>query len=196
VKINISDTVLAEIGKIVVTHSLIEASLANIIGSIVSLRSRHELGQIVTAELSFRQRVGTLRSLITFCLGEDHETVLDFDRIKKLLYSADAQRNLIAHSLWGSPDESDPHTVLRIKTTAKEKRGLRTEFVTLSLEDLHKITDEIGNCYGQLCLFELQFQKGGCDDGASPNAELSYPPNDGPAAAVENQDDPGEGRHQ
>jgi hypothetical protein len=171
VKINISDTVLAEIGKIVVTHSLIDASLAQIIGTIVSLRSRHELGQIVTAELSFKQRVSTLRSLLVFCLKEDHETVVEFDRIKKILHAADVQRNLVVHSVWGRPDESDPHIMIRIKTTAKEKRGLRTEFVTLGPEDLQKITDQVGKAYGEICVFELQFHRREENDGAPLNAK-------------------------
>jgi hypothetical protein len=160
-KINISNPVLAEIGKIVVMHSLIDASLANIIGTIVSLRRRQELGQIVTAELSFRQRIGLLRSLLVFALGGEHATVAEFDRLRTVLYSADAERNRVVHSLWCRPDKTcDPHSMIRIKTTAKESRGLQTEFVSLNLEDLEKISDQIGNAYGQLCVFELQFQTG------------------------------------
>src|ERR1017187_5576594 len=157
-KINISDAVLAEIGKIVVTHSLIDASLANIIGRIVSLRGRSELGQIVTAELSFRQRVGMLRSLLVFSLTEDHETVVEFDQIKRILNAADDQRNRVVHSIWGHSGEADPHIMVRIKTSAKEKKGLRTEVQRLTLEELQKITDQVGHAFGQISIFEQQFQ--------------------------------------
>jgi hypothetical protein len=179
-KLNVSDTVLAEIGKIVVIHSLSEASLARIISSIISLGTRRELGEIVTAELSLRQRVSTLRSLLTFCLGADHEVVVEFDRIKKILYRADAQRNLVAHSIWGRPeDDSDPHSTVRVKTTAKEKTGLRTEFIKLGLLDLQKITEEVADGYREMCLFELRFQKDD-DTGIGVGAEPSAQPNGGP----------------
>jgi len=174
VKLNISDEILAEIGKIVVIHSLVEESLASIIGTIISLKTRHELGQVVTAELSFRQLISTLNSLLILCLGKEHECTIDFERIKKLLYDAEVQRNQVAHSLWAKHDESGSQVVLRIKTTAKEKVGLRREFTKLDIVEIRKITASVADAYLALCIFELRFQK---DDPAMNEQLDSYQAN-------------------
>ena len=159
-KLSLSDSVLAEIGKIVVIHGLIDSALAGIVGTIVSLNRAHQLGQIVTAELSFRQRIGMLRSLLVFVFPDSHEVIADFDRIRKLLYAADDERNRIAHSVWAHPDgDSDPHCSVRIKTTAKEKRGLQVEFVRVEIDDLRKSALIVGEAYAQLSLFDLRFCK-------------------------------------
>ena len=85
-KINISDEVLVEIGKSTVLFSYIESSLSEIIARIVTVGGRvHELGVIMTAELSFQQRIGTLDSLLLLALGKDSPVVADFNRIKPLL---------------------------------------------------------------------------------------------------------------
>ena len=95
-KINISDDVLSEIGKITITFSLIEDSLANIISKVVTVGGRrHELGTIITAELSFRQLVSTLSSLLLFALGKDNEYVAQFERVKPLLFKAEQERNIV-----------------------------------------------------------------------------------------------------
>jgi hypothetical protein len=168
VKISISDEILAEIGKIVVVHGLIEDSLANIIGSIVSIKTRPELGKVVTAELSFKQLISTLSSLLTLCLGKKHECTTEFESVKKLLYSAEQQRNLIVHSVWVNHDEPESPSVFRIKTTAKDKVGLRTQFVKLDAKEIQAITGLVADAYAALSLFELRFQK----DDSEQNARL------------------------
>ncbi|MDI6764667.1 MAG: hypothetical protein QME83_16810 [Thermodesulfobacteriota bacterium] len=143
-KINISNEVLAEI-----------------IGKIVTAGSRrYELGTIMTAELSFRQLVSTLSSLLLFALGKDNDYVAQFERVKPLLFKAEQERNTVVHSVWGAQSSStEPHAIIRIKATAKHKKGLRTDFVNMGLEDLCRITDLIGEAYKELCLFELHFQE-------------------------------------
>jgi len=163
VKINISDEVLAEIGKITIMFSLIENSLAAIIGKIVTVgRLQHELGIIITAELSFRQLISTLSSLLIFALGKDNDYVVQFKRVKPLLFKAEQERNMVVHSVWGAQSGStEPHAIVRIKATAKHKKGLHIDFVNMKLEDLCRITDLIGEAYKELCLFELHFRENG-----------------------------------
>ena len=161
VKISLSDEVLAEIGKITVVFGLIESSLAEIIGRIVTVGGRRrELGMIVTAELSFRQLVAIVDSLLLFALGEDHDVVAEFGRIKPKLFQGEQHRNVVIHSVWANQSGSvDPHAAVRMKATAKQKKGLRADFVEMGLNDLQRITDVLGEAYGQLCLFELHFQE-------------------------------------
>jgi hypothetical protein len=158
-KINISDEVFAEIGKITVVFAYLEYSLAEIIGKIITVGGRvHELGVIVTAELSFKQRISTLDSLLLFALAKDSPCLAEFNRIKPLLFRAEEDRNRVVHSVWGK-DSNDPcpHAVIRMKSTAKQKKGLRVDFVPLHLDDLRAISDCIGKTYGELCIFETQF---------------------------------------
>ena len=160
-KINISDEVFVEIGKITVIFAYIEESLAEIIGRIVTVGGRvRELGVIITAELSFKQRVSTLDSILLLALGRESPCVAEFERIKPLLSRAEEERNKIVHSVWmKQSDEPCPHAVVRIKSTAKRNRGLRVDCVPLGLKDLRSIADSIGKTYGELCVFEAQFHE-------------------------------------
>lgn len=171
VKINLSDGVLAEIGKITVVFSLIEYSLAEIIGKIVTVGGRpRQLGKIVTAELSFRQLVSTLDSLLLFAFGKDNEFVAQFARVKPLLSRAEQEHNVVVHSVWGKQSESaDPHLTIRMKTTAKQKKGLREDWVSMDLEHTRRITNVVGNAYGELCIFALHFQEP--EDVESPSSD-------------------------
>ena len=179
-KINLSDEVLAEIGKITVVFSLIEDSLAQIIGKIVTVGGRpRKLGTIVTAELSFRQLVAILDSLLLFALGKDNEFVAEFARVKPKLFQGEQERNVVVHSVWANQSGSvDPHAIVRMKATAKQKKGLRADFIEMGLQDLRRITDVLGEAFGQLSLFELHFheeahsfESSSKDDGGCENPE-------------------------
>ncbi len=161
IKISLSDEVLVEIGKITVIFAFIEDSLAEVIGIIVTLGGRPPgLGAIVTAELSFKQRVGTLDSLLLFTLGREHEVTREFVKVKRLLSKAEQERNRVVHSVWMNKSGAvDPHATIRIKTSAKQKTGLRLDRQLLDLDALQRITDIVGDAYGQLCMFQLHFQE-------------------------------------
>jgi hypothetical protein len=165
-EINLSDEILVEIGKITVVFGLIEDSLNEIIGRIITVGGRiRELGTIVTAELSFKNKISVLTSLLHLALEKDNEALKQFDRIKPLLFDAEQKRNVVVHSVWAKDEESpDVHGVLRIKSTAKSRHGLRTDFISMNLDDLRQTTDRLGEAYGQLCVFELQFHSGSSKD--------------------------------
>lgn len=165
-EINLSNEILVEIGKITVVFGLIEDSLSEIIGRIITVGGRiRELGTIVTAELSFKQKISVLTSLLHLALDKDNEAIKQFDRIKPLLFDAEQKRNVVVHSVWAKDEESaDPHGVLRIKSTAKSRHGLRTDYISMSLDDLRQTTDSLGNVYGKLCVFELQFHSDSSKD--------------------------------
>ncbi len=160
-QVNITNEILSEIGKITIAFNLIENSLSEIIVKIVTVGNRkRELGTIITAELSFKQMVSTLSSLLLFTLGKNNIYVTQFDHITKLLYKAEQERNIVVHSVWAAKsDSASPDDVIRIKTTAKYKKGLRNDFINMNLDELCKITDLIGEAYKELCLFELNFQE-------------------------------------
>ena len=151
---------LSEIGKITVAFSYIEHSLAELIGKIVTVGGRpRALGDILTAELSFKQRIGTLESLLLFALGKEHDFTKQFLQAKFFLFKAEQERNLVIHSLWGAANEAeDPNKIVRVKTTAKQKRGLRTDYVSMDLNDLKRITEVLARAVQEACLLEIQLQ--------------------------------------
>jgi hypothetical protein len=51
------------------------------------------------------------------------------------------KRNQITHSIWGAGESAQ--TVTRIKTTAKERRGIQFDFQQVGAEDLGAVADEI-----------------------------------------------------
>jgi hypothetical protein len=173
-KINLSDEVLAEIGKISVLFCLVEDSLSEIIGAIVTVGGRRrELGVVVAADLSFGQRITTLRALLLLAFAEDHEVMVEFSQLQALLSQAEQQRNIVVHSVWAKNESSsDPHALIRIKATAKPRKGLRRDFESLDLHGLQAITRTIGNAYAKLALFQLHFQP----DSEPDEATVADPP--------------------
>ena len=160
-KLSLSDEVLMEIGKIIVIFSWLEDSLAEMIGVIVTIGGRPlDWGSIVTAELSFKQRVGMLDSLLLFTLGKEHEVVREFVKLKRLLSSAEIERNRVVHSVWANrTGVEDPHATVRMKTTAKQRAGLRRDWQPLDLDGLQRIIGVVSDAYGQISRFQLHFQE-------------------------------------
>jgi len=172
-ELSISDDALAEIGKITVLFSHIEWSLSEIIARIVTVGGRvRELGLIVTAELSFRQRINTVNSLLRLALGDDSPVVADFSRVKALLERASDERNSVVHSVWAEDlTPASASDVVRIRSTARRKKGLHVEFVSLTLDDLARISQSIAEACVELCVFETQFHPSTETEGSESASE-------------------------
>lgn len=141
--LTVPDEILCELGKIVVFQSHIESMLAHEIIGILGLDSNK--GQIITSELSFKLLVSTLSSLLLDKLGGDNNLYIEFKEIKKQLYEFENFRNSIAHSNWTHSNDFDNSKATKIKTTSKERTGLKyhREEVALSslIENLEKAGD-------------------------------------------------------
>ncbi|MEP2025818.1 hypothetical protein, partial [Reichenbachiella sp.] len=101
------------------------------------------IGQIITAELSFRN----LRALLLSLYIERHGKDSDYEKLKKLMNESgelEATRNNIIHSVW-AVGKTKEH-ITRIKTTAKEKKGLDFKFEDISVQDLIQLSDSIKTC--------------------------------------------------
>lgn len=134
----VPDSLLARIGDITVSLALLESVIQTLAGS--QIQDHQRIGQIITAELSFRN----LRALSTSLYRERHGEDADFDTLRALMKRAaelEGLRNQITHSVWGAGDTAE--TVTRIKTTAKEKHGIRFDFEKVSDRDLGAVADEI-----------------------------------------------------
>lgn len=135
----VGEKLLASIGDITVSFTMLESQIQTLCGSL--LLEHQRVGQIVTAELSFRNLRALTMSLFLERHGpDDNDTIAvrDFMRRAAVL---EEQRNQITHSVWAAGD--GPDTVTRIKMTAKERHGARFDFSSVSADDLAAIANEI-----------------------------------------------------
>jgi hypothetical protein len=139
VRHNVPEPLLARIGEITVYFALLELWVQWLARS--QLQEKRRIGQIITAELSFRD----LRAFTTSLYRERHGEDADFETLRELMKRAarlEEERNQVIHSIWGSGETAE--TVTRIKTTAKEGRGLRFNFQhEVSADDLGAVASDI-----------------------------------------------------
>ncbi len=131
-------THLIHIGDITVSFALLESIIQSLVGSLI--REHQRIGQIITAELSFRNLRALLISLYLERHGEDD----DFKTLRELVKRAaelEEKRNRITHSIWGAG--KDANSITRIKTTSKEKHGIRFHFEDVTADNLRVVADEL-----------------------------------------------------
>jgi hypothetical protein len=96
----------------------------------------NRLGQIITSELAFRQKVDILGALLKENIN-DTVKWKELDSILARLQKAEEKRNAAVHSLW-TMSEADGK-VDRIKVTAKKKTGYRLVVDCMNVEELENI---------------------------------------------------------
>ena len=134
-----------------VSFALLESIIQALVGSLIKEHQR--VGQIITAELSFRNIRALLISLYLERHGEDD----DYEELRELMKRAaqlEEKRNQITHSIWGAGSDAD--TISRIKTTAKEKHGIKFHFESVNAEDLEKVAIEIKQLAADIQTFHIK----------------------------------------
>ena len=101
------------------------------------------LGQIITAELSFRQKIDLLSSIYRDKRDNSSE-LAELDRVLKRAVQAEQKRNTVVHSVWTAYAVNE--TPGRIKTIAKRRsKGLKLEIESISVKDLEDVANYIAN---------------------------------------------------
>jgi hypothetical protein len=147
---------LTRIGDITVSFALLENAIQTLVGSLVKEHQR--ISQIITAELAFRN----LRALAVSLYRERHGEDADFEVLRALMRRAgylEEQRNQITHSIWAAGDSAD--TVTRIKTTAKEQRGLHFDWTRVGEEDLAAVAEAMKLLAGEIQAFWIHQREAG-----------------------------------
>jgi len=141
---------LEKIGDITVSFAILENEIEYFIWAL--LGTNHFIEQIITVELSFKKLRALLVSLYKERYGEND----NYKKMRDLMNRAgkiEEKRNQITHSLWGTGKDID--SVTRMKTTAKEKCGLRTKFELITVSDLEKIARDIKKLAREIQDFNL-----------------------------------------
>ena len=144
---------LEKIGDITVSFALLENQIQFFIWSLLELTPRiQRIGQIITSELSFKKLRAVLISLYKETYGEND----NYKRMRDLMNRAgkiEEKRNQITHSSWGAGKDID--SITRIKTTTKEKCGLRFKVEYVTAHDLAKIAGDIKKLAAEISIFNL-----------------------------------------
>ena len=131
---------LQEIGKITVNFAFLEDVISFFVWTWIS--KDQTVGQIITAELSFRNLIALLSSIFRH-RTEDSEKVKMLDALLKRALQLEEKRNIITHSVWAGGKTPDTDTITRVKRSAKIYKGLRHQFEQIGVADLNKIAKEI-----------------------------------------------------
>jgi len=136
----------AGIGKIVLCFSDLEEIVSNTLLQLLELDPGD--GWIVTSELSFKNKVDMMASLVRqrlpstrFNVGDDPPVEV-LDELVKILFQAEELHNRIMHSTW-------QYTRLKVdrwsrfKLTAKARHGLREQSEEMGPDELLDIADYI-----------------------------------------------------
>jgi hypothetical protein len=145
------DDHLKAIGQITVNFALLESTLAFLVWDLIG--SDQRLGQIITAELSFRS-IQALASSIFRHKCEHDEQIGELEHLLKRISDAEAKRNQIIHSIWAAGDTAEKIT--RIKYTAKIKKGFDVKFEQYTAVHLMEIADEISELAFDLQTFTIR----------------------------------------
>lgn len=147
---------LVHIGDITVSFALLEQAIQGLVGSLI--REHQRIGQIITAELSFKN----LRALAISLYLERHGEDSDANTLRDLMNRAtqtEGERNQISHSVWGSGNTAD--TITRIKTTAKERHGIQFHFQDLGESDLANIALRMRTLAADIQAFKFHLLESG-----------------------------------
>jgi hypothetical protein len=152
----VPEKLLTRIGDITVSFALLESTIQILIGSLIAEHQR--IGQIITAELAFKN----LRALAASLYKERHGDDADFARLKGLMARAaqiEEKRNQITHSAWAAGPVAGAAT--RIKKTAKEKHGIRFHFENIAEPRLSELANDIKQLAGDIQVFWINLLRTG-----------------------------------
>jgi hypothetical protein len=144
---SVGDDILRAIGLTVVCQSHIETQLAILIHELTDMN--YPKGSAVTAGMSFRSLCTALSCLVLQVLDENDERYSRFTKLTGKLQHFEEFRNQVTHSNWAHGQDFKSDRSLRIKTTARQSRGVKhqweeveiaqvsTEIKTASLASAH-----------------------------------------------------------
>ena len=149
------------LGHVAIDFADLEQQLASSISFLVG--NTEAVGNIVTAELSFKQKLHVLASLFR-AIRPGSELL---DRMQELLGrldNAEGLRNQIVHSVWRTDiDDLEGKRIVRHKYTAKMRHGLRKQQETLTPLQIRQVGYHFA--YLAHCLDELLYMEFGSEYG-------------------------------
>lgn len=152
---SINDDHCIAIGRITVAYAELDTWLSSFIWTLIAPFEEQHLGQIITAELSFRQKLDLAAALFKYRCDDPVKRIelkALISRIEKL----EARRNNVQHSLWIHQSE-EPEQVTQLKITAKRKNGLTHTKKIITPQQLYLLSKELNEATSDLSSFHISF---------------------------------------
>lgn len=155
------DELSSVIGMIAIDFANLEDTLSEII--IKMLQIDQERGDIVTSELSFKQKVNLFSSLYNLLKDKYFFNTFPgfeeeyFKELTKILNQCEYNRNQVIHSTFVQSYATEK--ILRKKTTAKQKQGLRRLEEETSIIELFNMADKINSVVFELDQFQIDIME-------------------------------------
>ena len=98
----IADELLAPLGQVTAYFAMLDSQVSSVIGLLIHGNSLAEqrIGQIVTADLSFKQLVNLFHALALHRSGAEPKVADAVGKLRTRLFEAEQQRNILTHSIW------------------------------------------------------------------------------------------------
>jgi len=107
------------------------------------------IGALLTAELSFRSASHLLYALATYRWQNDSAALQRLNDILVRCEMAEGERNRLIHSDW-YPDTKTGKGAMRVKSTARNRKGLRIQREPTTPADMNKVAEELKSCRQEL----------------------------------------------
>lgn len=148
--------ILSEIGRVITTYSAMEDALKVFVISLIDDYQCYS--RITPTELSFPGMINLSTSLYLERFDED----ADYEEMQALFSKAadlKGKRDQIAHSEWVSAGTAS--SVTRIKRTAKQKHGYKTDIENLTIEQIAEVADSLVDLKSQMAAYLNKMVKAG-----------------------------------
>ena len=145
---------LHAIGDITVSFAMLEGVLESLIWDLASPQDQR-IGQIITAELSFKQRLHLASSCLRHKYSDraKHEQM---DALRQRALAVENERNKITHSTWAVGDTRE--TITRVKITAKARKGWTMKFEQISIKKLDELAEQIRVLSSDITMFTFNLR--------------------------------------
>src|SRR4030095_12126511 len=167
-RVGVADEFDAAVGRVALGFSFLEDTASNMIAMLAGCDA--VVGCIVTAELSLRQKLNELSSLIKQVLptlvAPEHRTVIEdqTDELLAICWRSEELRNTYLHSTYAREE--------RVKITAKAKHGLRMQSEAVHAGLLLDVADFI--VYSGMELESLPMMLNMADQSSAGDDYVSY----------------------
>src|SRR5215213_160011 len=119
----VSDEILTAIGCAVVCQSHIEMQFAMLISHFLNVEENKVVA--LTSGMSFKNLAAALSSMVLLSVDQDSQAYQEFKTLMGKLQHFEEFRNQISHSVWAHSQDFASGRATRIKTTARQGRGVR-----------------------------------------------------------------------
>jgi len=142
------DEIVQGLGLVSIEFQSLESVIKMAIWELVA-NAEIVIGALITAELSFKAASHLLYALATYLWQNDSATLQKLNEILARCEQAEGDRNRLIHSDW-YPDTKTGKGAMRIKSSARNRKGLRIQREPTTPADMNKVAEELKSCRTEL----------------------------------------------